>query len=72
MAQGNQPTSPNKTQYTAAKMVNGMEANNAPNFPAPDGKRRIQENCANIGHDLHTVKLLSYQQITHLAWRKRS
>lgn len=37
-------TSPNKTQYTAAKMVNGMEANNAPNFPAPDGKRRIQEN----------------------------
>jgi hypothetical protein len=32
--QDDQPTSPNKTQYTAAKMVNGIEANKAPNFPA--------------------------------------
>lgn len=28
------PTIPNKTQYTAANMVNGIDANNAPNFPA--------------------------------------
>lgn len=34
--QDDQPTSPNRTQYTAAKMVNGMEANKAPNFPATD------------------------------------
>ena len=32
--QDDQPTSPNRTQYTAAKMVNGIEANKAPNFPA--------------------------------------
>lgn len=28
------PTRPNKTQYTAANMVKGIDANKAPNFPA--------------------------------------
>lgn len=32
------PTRPKSTQYTAAKIGNGMEANNAPNFPG--GVRR--------------------------------
>ena len=27
------PTRPKKTQYTAAKMVKGIDANRAPNFP---------------------------------------
>jgi len=27
------PTIPNKTQYTAANMGNGIDANRAPNFP---------------------------------------
>lgn len=30
----NLPTRPNKTQYTAANMVKGIDANKAPNFPA--------------------------------------
>ena len=28
------PTRPNKTQYTAANIVKGIDANKAPNFPA--------------------------------------
>mgnify|MGYP004712567971 FL=1 len=28
------PASPNITQYTAANMVKGIDANSAPNFPA--------------------------------------
>lgn len=30
----NLPTRPNRTQYTAAKMVKGIDAKKAPNFPA--------------------------------------
>lgn len=28
------PTTPKRTQYTAAKIVNGIDANSAPNFPS--------------------------------------
>lgn len=33
MAKGS-PTKPNNTQYTAAKIGKGIDANKAPNFPA--------------------------------------
>lgn len=29
----NLPTRPNRTQYIAANIVKGIDANNAPNFP---------------------------------------
>lgn len=36
------PTRPNKTQYTAANIVKGIEANNAPNFPAEISSHMIK------------------------------
>lgn len=38
---GNLPTKPNKTQYTAANIVNGIDAKKAPNFPAKSKQTKM-------------------------------
>ena len=60
MVPANVPTSPNKTQYTAAKIVKGMEANSAPNFPAQN--RRVRDTVL-IGETyyLKTVQIVQFR-----------
>lgn len=67
--QDDQPTSPNRTQYTAAKMVNGMEANKAPNFPATDKIKmeRSQEPASSLRTQQGHVLLTQHGEKDHEA-----
>jgi hypothetical protein len=40
------PTRPNRTQYKAANIGKGIDANTAPNFPA-DNRRKINKKTSN-------------------------
>ena len=52
--QSHSPTMPNKMQYMAANIGNGIEAKNAPNFPERCKVTQSNMNTTNIGKNFQS------------------